>query len=290
MPLGNLTSQFFANLYLNELDQFVKHKLKAKHYIRYVDDFVILHNDKEQLKKWMVEINKFLKEKLDLELHPDKSGVINLNKGINFLGFRIFFYHKLVRKSNLRVFEKKFKQLRILYKEGMIAREKAVESLEGWLEYASHGNTYKYRKHLVKIFNRHFPPRENDKFSAPKKFKNYIKKVEESRLEFSTQRTLYLYKKGLTIKEIAEKREIKEATVWEHLINLIEYGHLSVWKVLSKKKIVKILPKIRYKGEWLRNIKRRIKDESITYDEIACVLAYVRFKTKIKKRKLPHTN
>ncbi|OIO41625.1 hypothetical protein COU56_04770 [Candidatus Pacearchaeota archaeon CG10_big_fil_rev_8_21_14_0_10_31_9] len=64
MPLGNLTGQFFANLYLNELDVFVKHKLKAKYYIRYVDDFVALHKSKEQLEKWKKQINDFLKEKL----------------------------------------------------------------------------------------------------------------------------------------------------------------------------------------------------------------------------------
>ena len=58
MPLGNLTSQFFANAYLNELDYFIKHKLKVKYYIRYVDDFVILHNSKEQLEKWKAEIEK----------------------------------------------------------------------------------------------------------------------------------------------------------------------------------------------------------------------------------------
>ena len=62
MPLGNLTSQFFANIYLNELDYFVKHELKAKYYIRYVDDFVILHESKEQLQVWKEKINAFLGE------------------------------------------------------------------------------------------------------------------------------------------------------------------------------------------------------------------------------------
>ena len=70
MPLGNLTSQFFANVYLNELDQFVKHTLKAKFYTRYVDDFVILHNNKETLEKYKEQINNFLKT-IKLELHPD---------------------------------------------------------------------------------------------------------------------------------------------------------------------------------------------------------------------------
>ncbi|MEK6951448.1 MAG: reverse transcriptase/maturase family protein, partial [Nanoarchaeota archaeon] len=88
MPLGNLTSQFFANVYLNKLDYFVKHKLKAKYYIRYVDDFVILHHNKETLEEYKLSIDKFLRENLKLELHPDKSKIIPLKNGINFLGYR----------------------------------------------------------------------------------------------------------------------------------------------------------------------------------------------------------
>jgi RNA-directed DNA polymerase len=76
MPLGNLTSQFFANVYLNELDYFVKHKLKIKYYLRYVDDFVILHENEEQLKEWKTQIDEFLRQELKIELHPDKSRII----------------------------------------------------------------------------------------------------------------------------------------------------------------------------------------------------------------------
>ena len=76
MPLGNLTSQFFANIYLDEIDQFVKHTLKAKYYIRYVDDFVILHNSGKMLEYSKDRINGFLKEVLELELHPNKSHII----------------------------------------------------------------------------------------------------------------------------------------------------------------------------------------------------------------------
>lgn len=85
MPLGNLTSQFFANVYLNDLDQFVKHRLKAKYYIRYVDDFVILNRDKEILEEFKHRIKDFLKI-IKLELHPDKSKIIPLEKGIPMLG------------------------------------------------------------------------------------------------------------------------------------------------------------------------------------------------------------
>jgi len=91
MPPGNLTSQFFANVYLNKLDQFVKRKLRAKYYIRYIDDFVILHESKEHLEEWKIEIGKFLRESLKLELHPDKSKVVSLSRGADFVGFRNFF-------------------------------------------------------------------------------------------------------------------------------------------------------------------------------------------------------
>lgn len=99
MPLGNLTSQFFANVYLNELDQFVKHKFRAKYYIRYVDDFVMLHDNPNVLEDYKKKIDNFLRDKLELYLHPDKSKIIKLQRGIGFLGFRIFFHHKLVRKK-----------------------------------------------------------------------------------------------------------------------------------------------------------------------------------------------
>ena len=99
MPLGNLTSQFFANIYLNELDQYVKNVLRVKYYIRYVDDFVILHNSKETLQAYKYYIDSFLRNNLLLTLHPDKSKIIPLRKGITFLGLRIFYHHKTLKKT-----------------------------------------------------------------------------------------------------------------------------------------------------------------------------------------------
>ncbi len=145
MPLGNLTSQFFANIYLNELDYFVKHKLKAKYYIRYVDDFVILHSSKKQLEKWKEEINKFLNDKLKLELHPQKSQILLLSRGIDFLGFRNFYYFKLLRKRNIRnIFSKvlKFEERKINYKELM-------DSFEGWQAYAKWADSLKLRREIA---------------------------------------------------------------------------------------------------------------------------------------------
>jgi len=145
MPLGNLTSQFFANVYLNELDYFIKHKLKAKYYIRYVDDFVILHKSKEQLKIWKGQINEFLNDKLKIELHPDKSRIIPLSRGIDFVGFRNFYYHKLLRKRNISNIEKKVE----LLNKRDIPYEKFLESFNGWHAYAKWANSHNLIREII---------------------------------------------------------------------------------------------------------------------------------------------
>lgn len=99
LPIGNYTSQFFANLYLNELDQFVKRELKCKHYIRYVDDFILLYADKEKLKYFKGGINAFLKDKLRLELNSNKIKIQSLDKGIDFLGYFIKPDYALIRQK-----------------------------------------------------------------------------------------------------------------------------------------------------------------------------------------------
>lgn len=98
LPIGNLTSQFFANVYLNELDQFVKRKLKIKYYLRYADDMTLLSEDLKQLKKWRREIDRFLKENLGLELHPKKDKYGSVWQGINFVGYIIKPTYILSRK------------------------------------------------------------------------------------------------------------------------------------------------------------------------------------------------
>jgi len=149
LPLGNLTSQFFANIYLNELDYFVKHRLRAKYYIRYVDDFIILHNSKEQLEEWKSEIDGFLKEKLNLELHPEKSKIIFLSRGIDFVGFRIFYYFKLLRKRNIKKMFYVIKR----YKNKEISKEKMLESFQGWNAYSKWSDSYELRQDILKDIN-----------------------------------------------------------------------------------------------------------------------------------------
>ena len=144
MPLGNLTSQFFANVYLNELDYFVKHTLKAKHYIRYVDDFVLLHHSQSQLKKWKSDIDEFLMNKLKIGLHPQKSKIIPLSKGIDFVGFRNFYFYRLLRKRNKRKMMVRIEE----YENGKISKDKIIEIFQGWDAYARWANCYRTRKKL----------------------------------------------------------------------------------------------------------------------------------------------
>jgi hypothetical protein len=281
MPLGNHTSQFFANIYLNELDQFVKHEIKAKYYIRYVDDFVIFGNSPRVLHEYKDRINHFLREKLHLRLHPDKSKVYSLDRGVPFLGYRMFPHHKIPRKANIRKFEVKIKDLKVLYHEKQTDREKIIESLEGWMAYAKHGNTYKYRREILRMFNKTFPIYHKDQIIKSKKSTNFFRKFYASKVEFSVQKTRLLLHKGLTIPEIAQDRKIKEGTVWDHIINLIEYGQISVWNILPKSKIVHLLRIITDSEEPLKQIRERLKTKRITFNEIACVRAHLKMKRKI---------
>lgn len=101
LPIGNLSSQFFANVYLNALDQFVKHRLQAKHYIRYVDDFVLLHQSPQQLNEWHRQISLFLRRQLHAHLNPTKTILQPVDRGIDFVGQVIKPWHRVTRRRTL---------------------------------------------------------------------------------------------------------------------------------------------------------------------------------------------
>lgn len=148
MPLGNLTSQFFANVYLSELDYFVKHELRAKYYLRYVDDFIILHRNRKQLEEWQMQIDSFLRESLKIELHPDKTKIISLDEGVPLLGFRAFYYFRILKKSNVRRVLGRLALFRRKYARGEIEQSRILLSNSGWRGYAMMGNTYKLRNEV----------------------------------------------------------------------------------------------------------------------------------------------
>ncbi len=148
MPLGNLTSQFFANVYLNELDQYLKNEVKVENYIRYVDDFVVFHKDRYTLGTWKLMIADFLKSELKLELHPEKSRIVLLKNGITMLGFRIFPGNRLLKKSNTRRIWKRMNKFKEGYERNEISEEDIMKSINGWITYARFANTYHLRKRV----------------------------------------------------------------------------------------------------------------------------------------------
>lgn len=131
LPLGNLTSQLFSNVYMNEFDQFVRHTLKAKHYIRYADDFVFLSEDRRVLERTLPLIDNFLREKLKLALHPDKVFFKTLASGVDFLGWVHFPDHRVLRTSTKRRMMRRIRET--------AGKEEAVQSYLGLLR---HGNAY----------------------------------------------------------------------------------------------------------------------------------------------------
>jgi RNA-directed DNA polymerase len=156
MPLGNLTSQFFANVYLNELDHYVKEVLQIKYYIRYVDDFVILSNSREELQSYRDLTGLFLKDVLNIELHPEKTKIEQLDCGTGFLGFRIFHHHKLIKKSNLRKFKNKMRKLCLRYDNKDIDYDKIYDSIEGWIAYSNKGDNHNMQNKILRPLEQKF--------------------------------------------------------------------------------------------------------------------------------------
>jgi RNA-directed DNA polymerase len=139
LPLGNLTSQLLVNIYMNEFDQFIKHKLKVIYYIRYADDFVIFSQDKLLLQNLVSKIHDFLNNRLKLELHPNKISIRTIASGGDYLGWVHFPDHRVLRSTTKRKIMKKMK--------GYPKRE-TISSYRGLLR---HGNTYNLRRKLGPI-------------------------------------------------------------------------------------------------------------------------------------------
>ena len=142
LPLGNLTSQLLVNVYMNEFDQFVKHVLKQKYYIRYADDFVIMSHNKDLLINILSKLSEFLDKKLKLELHPNKVSIETITSGVDFLGWINFYDHKVLRTSTKK---RMFRNLKI--KKG---KKGTVQSYLGLLK---HGDTYKLQNMVKELYS-----------------------------------------------------------------------------------------------------------------------------------------
>jgi retron-type reverse transcriptase len=152
VPIGNLTSQVFANIYMNEFDQFMKHDLKVKNYARYTDDFVIVSDDKVYLEGLLEPIREFLKSRLHLDLHPKKITLKKHIQGIDFLGYVILPHHIKLRTKTKRKIPKKIHQRVSLYKNGQINEVAMKSSLASYLGVLSHADTYEMTESVRNMF------------------------------------------------------------------------------------------------------------------------------------------
>lgn len=143
IPVGNLTSQLFANIYLDALDQFIKHELGVEAYIRYMDDFVILSPDKEQLRNWLARIEQFLREELKLEFNP-KTTILAAKNGIDFVGYKHRATHRKVRKDSIKRIKRTIKKC----ESGKITKEQLQKSIQSWTGHAGHADSYNLRKKI----------------------------------------------------------------------------------------------------------------------------------------------
>jgi retron-type reverse transcriptase len=152
LPIGNLTSQFWGNVYLNELDQFVKRELRCSKqrgdYLRYVDDFALFADSKRQLWAWKDAIREVLAS-LRLTLHERSSTVYPVTNGIPFLGFRMYPTHRRLKRRNGVAFARRFRTWREAVGRGEMALEGLQKRVRGWIAHAVHGDTYALRDSLL---------------------------------------------------------------------------------------------------------------------------------------------
>ena len=151
IPIGNLTSQFFSNVYLNELDRFIKHDLRVTYYVRYADDFVIVDNSRDYLLSLVDPIQKFLKSKLDLELHPGKITTRKFISGIDFLGYIIFPSYILPRTKTKRRLIRKIRHKIGEFKQGKITEETLNQTIQSYYGFLTHAHAYEFKKELQNL-------------------------------------------------------------------------------------------------------------------------------------------
>ena len=152
VPLGNVTSQLFANIYLHELDVFIKHKLRKKFYLRYCDDFIIVSHDFSELKELIPLVGLFLNDSLQLKLHPKKIILRSLHQGIDFLGYIHFFHHQLLRMSTKKRMFRRLHHAQELFFANKITATSMDQKLQSYLGLLSHANHYTLSQILKNAF------------------------------------------------------------------------------------------------------------------------------------------
>lgn len=153
LPLGNQTSTWFALYYLDGLDRLIKEKLRIKYYTRYMDDGVIIHNDKEYLKICLKEMTEYIRDNRKMNFN-EKTQIIPISQGVDYLGFHFYLTDtgKVIRRlrtSNKKRMRRKMKRFRHAYREGKVTMETVTQSVNSYCGHLKHGHTYKLRKNIL---------------------------------------------------------------------------------------------------------------------------------------------
>ena len=150
LPIGNLTSQFFANVYLNDLDHFVKHDLRVKGYARYVDDFLLFGDDRSLLKQHGAAIREKLRA-LRLTIHPDKYRLLPTDKGVDFVGFVLYSNgRRRLRRANVRRFQRRYRRMMWEVRRGERKPSDVSTRVRCWIAHASHAQSYALRRDVLR--------------------------------------------------------------------------------------------------------------------------------------------
>lgn len=150
LPIGNQTSQFFANIYLNPLDHFVKHDLRVKGYVRYVDDFILFGDDRDALREQGRQVRAKVEE-LRLAIHPDKYRLLRTDQGVDFVGFVLFNNgRRRLRAENVRRFERRMRGSLWDARAGRIPYRNVTVRLRSWLAHAAHAQSWSLRREVLR--------------------------------------------------------------------------------------------------------------------------------------------
>lgn len=149
IPLGNATSQLFANIYLNELDNYCKRKLKIKFYVRYMDDVVAIIDGKENAKNVMNEMVAYVNAHLNLTASIKKTKIFPLAQGVNAFGYKVYTTHRLLRNDSKKKIKRKMKKMKRLIVEGRLEKEKAEQIFNSWYGHSKHANSFNFIRSLI---------------------------------------------------------------------------------------------------------------------------------------------
>lgn len=153
LPLGNVTSQLFANLYLNELDHYCKRKLSLKYFIRYMDDMGVIVETREKAKIIKKRMKQFVENKLNLNMNKRKTKIFPLDQGLNMVGYKIWPTHRLLRNSTKKRIKQKLNKFEYLIKTGKISKNKVEQILNSWKGHADHANSENFYQYLENRFD-----------------------------------------------------------------------------------------------------------------------------------------